>query len=49
MPTIDLSPTMPVKESFIAATALADRMTVVTRNVTDFEQAGCPVIDPFED
>ena len=39
---------MPVKDSFIAATALANRMTVVTRNVTDFEKAGCPVVDPFE-
>jgi hypothetical protein len=39
---------MPVKDSFIAATALANRMTVVTRNVADFEKAGCPVIDPFE-
>jgi predicted nucleic acid-binding protein len=39
---------MPIKDSFIAATALANRMTVVTRNVTDFEKAGCPVIDPFE-
>jgi predicted nucleic acid-binding protein len=38
---------MPVKDSFIAATALANRMTVVTRNVTDFEKADCPVIDPF--
>ncbi len=40
--------TMPVKDSFIAATALANRMTVVTHNVTDFEKSGCPVIDPFE-
>jgi hypothetical protein len=39
---------MPVKDSLIAATALANRMTVVTRNVTDFGKAGCPVIDPFE-
>ena len=39
---------MPIKDSLIAATALANRMTVVTRNVTDFEKAGCPVIDPFE-
>ena len=39
---------MPVKDSLIAATALANRLTVVTRNVTDFEKAGCPVIDPFE-
>jgi len=39
---------MPVKDSLIAATALANRLTVVTRNVTDFEKASCPVIDPFE-
>ena len=39
---------MPVKDSLIAATALANRLTVVTRNVKDFEKAGCPVIDPFE-
>ena len=39
---------LPVKDSLIAATALANRLTVVTRNVTDFEKAGCPVIDPFE-
>ena len=39
---------MPVKDSFIAATALANRLTVVTRNVADFEKAGCLVIDPFE-
>jgi hypothetical protein len=39
---------MPVKDSLIAATAIANRLTVVTRNVTDFEKAGCPVLDPFE-
>ena len=39
---------MPVKDSLIAATALAHRLAIVTRNVTDFEKAGCPVIDPFE-
>jgi len=39
---------MPVKDSFIAATALANRMTVATRNVRDFEKAGCAVIDPFK-
>jgi predicted nucleic acid-binding protein len=39
---------MPVKDSFIAATALANRLTVATRNVEDFEKAGCLVIDPFE-
>ena len=39
---------MPVKDSLIAATALANRLTVATRNVVDFEKAGCPVIDPFD-
>ena len=39
---------MPVKDSLIAATALANRLTVVTRNVADFGKAGCPVVDPFE-
>jgi predicted nucleic acid-binding protein len=38
---------MPVKDSLIAATALANGMTVATRNVTEFEKAGCSVVDPF--
>jgi len=31
----------------IAATALENGFTVVTRNVSDFERAGVPVLDPF--
>ena len=38
---------MPIKDSMIAATALTNRLTVVTRNLTDFEKAGCPVLNPF--
>lgn len=38
---------MPVKDSLIAATALAHGLAVVTRNRNDFEAAGVRVIDPF--
>jgi predicted nucleic acid-binding protein len=39
---------MPIKDSLIAATALTNRLTIATRNVTDFERAGCDVVNPFE-
>ena len=38
---------MPVKDSLIAATALAHGLTVATRNVDDFAAAGTPLVNPF--
>jgi predicted nucleic acid-binding protein len=38
---------MPVKDSLLAATALANGLTVATRNVRDFKKAGVKVVDPF--
>lgn len=37
----------PMRDSFIAATALVHGMTVVTRNVADFEPAGLNVLNPW--
>jgi hypothetical protein len=38
---------MPVIDSLIAATARTHGLTVVTRNVKDFERADVPVLNPF--
>ena len=38
---------MPIKDSFIAATAMAHGLAVVTRNYIDFAKAGVRIIDPF--
>ena len=38
---------MPVKDSLIAASALQHRLTLVTRNVRDFQNTGVPLINPF--
>jgi len=38
---------LPIKDSMIAATALANGLTVATRNTRDFRTAGVPVVNPF--
>lgn len=38
---------LPVIDALIAATARVHGLTVVTRNVKDFEPTGIPVLDPF--
>jgi predicted nucleic acid-binding protein len=37
----------PLRDSFIAATALMHGMTVVTRNVRDFQPSGVSILDPW--
>ena len=39
---------MPVKDSLVAATALAHGLAVVTRNTKDFRHTEVPLINPFE-
>jgi predicted nucleic acid-binding protein len=36
------------EDAMIAATALTHKLTVVTRNVNDFERFGVKIINPFE-
>jgi predicted nucleic acid-binding protein len=38
---------MPIKDSLIAATALAHGLAVATRNRRDFAAAGVEIVDPF--
>ncbi len=39
----------PVRDALIAATALVHGMTIVTRNVADFEPTGARILNPWED
>jgi hypothetical protein len=35
------------RDALVAATALVHGMTVVTRNISDFEPTGVPLLDPW--
>lgn len=40
---------MPVKDSLIATTALIHDLTLVTRNIVDFTNAGVRIFNPFQE
>ena len=39
---------MSTVDAILAATALHHGLVVVTRNVTDFQPAGVPILNPWE-
>jgi hypothetical protein len=39
---------LPVVDGLLAATALVHNLSLVTRNVSDFERTGVELLDPFE-
>jgi toxin FitB len=45
--TLSVPDPLPVRDGFIAATALVHQMTVVTRNTTDFAASGVKLLNPW--
>lgn len=39
---------IPIIDGFLVATARAHELTFVTRNVSDFERTGIPIVNPWE-
>ena len=39
---------MPIKDSLIAASAMAHGLTIATRNLRDFRRTGGPLVNPFD-
>jgi predicted nucleic acid-binding protein len=39
---------IPIIDGFLVATAIAHELTLVTRNVSDFERTGVPMVNPWE-
>jgi predicted nucleic acid-binding protein len=44
---LNVPDTLPAVDSLLAATALVHGMTLVTRNLRDFERCGCALLNPF--
>jgi predicted nucleic acid-binding protein len=44
---LSLHQPLPVSDGLIAATALEHKLTVVTRNVADYQRSGVNVLNPF--
>ncbi len=40
--------TLPIIDSYLAATALVHGLTLVTRNVADVQRTGVSILNPFE-
>lgn len=47
--TLHVPDVRPDRDAYIAATAVAHGMTVVTRNKQDFEPMGVPVLNPWNE